>query len=946
MADIRCPSCGKNNPDFLDNCQFCQTPLKPESMVHIGDKPTKKNTGELENVLPEWLRDVRQQARNSAEADAAQAASQSKAQKEEPPDLLAGLAFQAESADEEEVPDWLSSLGTTTKEEKKSAATPAAPETDFFAQFNEGESSPKAEPAQEEETPSFVSDQSQPSEHDELSAWFTKASEEPAEPFSVEPDLSQINSGWEMSTNIPVTPEQPAPKEEEDLSWLHNLEEEAKKTGELGGPKQEKDWFAEFGISSTPEQPSGQEDLSWLNNLGALPPTERTVQQPFESKDDLSWLNNLGGTPVSEEPVQSAAEPKDDLSWLNSPGETPLSEQTPQQSAQPQDDLSWLNAFKENPPPSQPPPTQAAPQEDLSWLNQLSESTKAEPFKQTSPDAVQPSPGEDLSWLNNLQGSADSLSAAPFADQSLEAEQPKHSEEPEEVPHVAPFTPRHTAPLTPEENAPIPDWLKSATEGPSMPLGADALDQFREDYRIPTGPEEPFSWKNFVPEAREEEEQAPRSQPEHASVDSNLPAPAGDSATLSNQDVDSLFSVDMPDWLSHPTTEETAKPPQEIGIHAEGGEALAPADLPSWVQAMRPVEAVISETAAVEEQPTEREGPLAGFKGIIPAVPIGSARRPQPIPLKLQATDEQQASAAIMEQILVSETSPRALLSAPTFASQRTLRIGIAVLIWVVLGAMILLRTQIIPVSPILPPDVDAASKTVESIPDNSPVLVVLDYEPSLAGEMEATSGPLLDKLVLMHHPPLSFITTSPNGSGLVERLLRDTDINTPAGLGYSAGNNYFNLGYLPGGESGVLSFIQSPQSTIPSATVPAFSDYKAIIMLTDHADSARAWIEQLQALKQADPTLVNQPLLIVSSAQAAPMLQPYAGSGQINGLISGIADAARFEFINNSRPGIARAYWDAFGAGIILAITLIVLGSLWSLFAVFRAHRIEAGEA
>ena len=63
MADIRCPNCGKDNPDFLDVCQFCQTPLKPESMVHTGEKPTKKNTGELEGVLPEWLRDTRQQAR-------------------------------------------------------------------------------------------------------------------------------------------------------------------------------------------------------------------------------------------------------------------------------------------------------------------------------------------------------------------------------------------------------------------------------------------------------------------------------------------------------------------------------------------------------------------------------------------------------------------------------------------------------------------------------------------------------------------------------------------------------------------------------------------------------------------------------------------------------------------------------------------------------------------
>ena len=74
MADIRCPNCGKNNPDFLDVCQFCQTPLKPESVLRIGEKPTKKNTGELESILPDWLKDMRQQARDAAEEEAAQAA--------------------------------------------------------------------------------------------------------------------------------------------------------------------------------------------------------------------------------------------------------------------------------------------------------------------------------------------------------------------------------------------------------------------------------------------------------------------------------------------------------------------------------------------------------------------------------------------------------------------------------------------------------------------------------------------------------------------------------------------------------------------------------------------------------------------------------------------------------------------------------------------------------
>ena len=57
------------------------------------------------------------------------------------------------------------------------------------------------------------------------------------------------------------------------------------------------------------------------------------------------------------------------------------------------------------------------------------------------------------------------------------------------------------------------------------------------------------------------------------------------------------------------------------------------------------------------------------------------------------------------------------------------------------------------PVSAVLPADVDAASRTLEIIPDNSSVLVVMDYQPSLAGEMEATSDPLLNQLISLRHP-------------------------------------------------------------------------------------------------------------------------------------------------------------------------------------------------
>jgi len=400
----------------------------------------------------------------------------------------------------------------------------------------------------------------------------------------------------------------------------------------------------------------------------------------------------------------------------------------------------------------------------------------------------------------------------------------------------------------------------------------------------------------------------------------------------------------MPDWLSRPEpgTDESASP-QTATPPAESEESLAPVDLPSWVQAMRPVEAVISETApSAEDQPEEKEGPLAGLRGVIPGAPIGSSRRPKAISLKLQVTDEQQASAALLEQILGSETSPRALITSSFIGSQQWLRWALTSLFLVVLGAVIGLRSQNMPVSASVPIEGIGIANAVMSIPADAKVLVVIDYEPALAGEMEAIGAPLLDQMVLLSHPNLSFIATSPNGSALVERLMTSTKINQPApdGFEYQAGEQYLNLGYLPGGSAGVLGFVESPAEIIPASEVGSFSQYAALVVMTDHAESGRIWVEQLQRGKQIDPALTNQPLLMVASAQAGPLLQPYVSSRQITGMISGLSDAARYEFANNSRTGIARSYWDTFGIGLTMSIALIILGSLWSLFMGIRARR------
>ncbi len=322
MADIRCPNCGKNNPDILDVCQFCQTPLKPESVLRIGQKPTKKNTGELESALPDWLKDMRQQARDSAEEDA-QAAALSKPHQTEPPDLLAGLASQGGSSDDDDIPDWLASIKPAAQSKPAVPSTPE-PNNDFFAQFNQDE--PKSEPVSEPpqaETPSWTNlrDESSSEGKDELSDWLAKASEQPQETFDFDADQGRNDMGWTNNLDSPsASTEKPPPKEEEDLSWLHNLEAASKQTSDLQAPKQEKDWTASFDLPSNPPQSSSQQDLSWLDKLGGIDePAGKTFEQPAAPQNDLSWLDQFGGTSEASQPAQPAA-PQEDLSWLNKLG--------------------------------------------------------------------------------------------------------------------------------------------------------------------------------------------------------------------------------------------------------------------------------------------------------------------------------------------------------------------------------------------------------------------------------------------------------------------------------------------------------------------------------------------------------------------------------------------------------------------------------------------------
>jgi hypothetical protein len=388
-----------------------------------------------------------------------------------------------------------------------------------------------------------------------------------------------------------------------------------------------------------------------------------------------------------------------------------------------------------------------------------------------------------------------------------------------------------------------------------------------------------------------------------------------------------------PDWLTKAVSEETTPSSNE----AEP--PIAPAELPTWLEALRPKEAV-SPTGPVEDVSSAdivTAGPLVGLRGVISSRPSAiRARKPPTYSIQLRVTDDQQSRVEMMQELLADEEKPTPLPSQPIISSKNIFRLIVAVALLLPMVWMIISGSQrtSTPQPGNIPGVVDFAQQ-VQMLPSGAPVLMAFNYEAGFSGEMNVAISNVISQLV-NKKAYLTLVATTPSGPPLAESIINDVYSNQVGNIGsYS---NVADLGYIPGGTMGLLGLATSPRSILPYSlngynvwagaplnTISSIKDFSAVIVMTNDPDTARIWIEQIGPQLQEAGT----PLLIVTSSQAEPLIRPYyeASPPQVQGMIAGLAGGVAYgRTVGNIQQN---GVWDAYSVGITVSILILLIGSI-----------------
>lgn len=695
--------------------------------------------------------------------------------------------------------------------------------------------------------------------------------------------------------------------EDEQAEPGMTAEDLAGKDAEVTGSNEVPEWLARV------RQRKAIEEMQQTRSLSpeSLPPAEESGGQSGNQPDNQEE--------ASREPEKAEASQLPE--WLQGLGTPPPSEGVTKslqmESAPEPENFSWLEKLKS---------WKARDEEDADTGSEQSEPPAPQP-----PAAQPPVEGSNEEWLAEfLTPAEESREETPSSDLETRVETPAMPAEIAEEKSLQPGSEKgpedETYDFSGEEHPPLEEGHPVVTQFLDAEFsGSGSLPQ-PELPSVPT--EEPsdilkevaptdnadLDWLTHYqePEAEEPEEKALPSASQAGTTQPSAP----------------FLGVQPSDWgesIPEPDIEPDFEAPEE---------EVEPAVLPAWMQGLRPIETK-PQPSSVPSEETVREGPLAGIEGALVGANLGAAfEKPAMYTNKVQVTDRQSLRAELLQNLLSEPGEAKNAEETRRPVRGKWLKRVISLVMLVIVFAVLILApgTSLLPV--LFPPETANAYRLVNELSSDRPVLIAADFEAGLSGEMGFAAQSMLEHLML-RNIPLAVLSTNSVGSTLMDQMLANSQ-----GLvsSYDASTRVVNFGYLAGASIGMQSLTSDLRTALPYdrnlvqawthpvvQNVYSLVDLGALVVVTDDADTGRYWIEQVQ------PALNGVPLILVTSAQAAPMLQPYYASGQVSAVVSGISGGSAYEQMMKL-PGNSSYFFGAYQVLVLAVAALFLVGGLISL--------------
>ena len=228
-------------------------------------------------------------------------------------------------------------------------------------------------------------------------------------------------------------------------------------------------------------------------------------------------------------------------------------------------------------------------------------------------------------------------------------------------------------------------------------------------------------------------------------------------------------------------------------------------------------------------------------------------------------------------------------------------------------------------------PPVRGFHDAIQKIPDGSTVLMSCDYDPGGKPELVPMTRTALRQLWGKNCKIVVTVLWD-GGPGLVDNVLREVAAEYGGKKVY--GEDYVNLGYKEGREDVMVLMGQgishafprdyrgNPVGTLPiMRRVRDYSSFPLLVSISAGYPGTKEWVQQVQSR-------FHLPMVSGCTAVSAPEYYPYLQSGQLLGLLGGMAGAAEYEKIRGEK-GAATRGMDAQSMAHAFVAIMILLGNL-----------------